>query len=100
MSIEGRLSRLEAENRELRRLWIETEGDVIELRTYLDRKLRELDANEEDRKVKGLAKLIMYVHRKSGGTIRERSPTQQPSNKATEPGVSNEQAKQVQSAMA
>jgi hypothetical protein len=31
------MEHLEAENRELRRLWIENEGDIIELRCMLDR---------------------------------------------------------------
>ncbi|WP_131816183.1 hypothetical protein [Mycolicibacterium porcinum] len=69
-TLEQRVATLEAENRELRRLWIENEGDIIELRTYFDKKLTELDENNEDRKVKGLARLIMHVHRKNGGTIK------------------------------
>lgn len=71
-AIEKRISLLEAENKELRRLWIETEGDVIELRTHLDKQLADIQLNKEDRKVKVLTKLIMHVHRLNGGTIKER----------------------------
>ena len=68
--LEKRILTLEAENRELRRLWIETEGDVIELRTYLDRRLNHIEETKQDVKVKALAKLIMHIHRKNGGRIR------------------------------
>lgn len=69
-TLEDRISALEAENRELRKLWIETEGAVIELRTYLD---KQLDGKKDKDDVKGLAALIMRVHRMNGGVIRERS---------------------------
>lgn len=38
-TIHQRLATLESENAELRRLWIETEGDLISLRTYLSEKI-------------------------------------------------------------
>lgn len=77
--IGDRVKILEAENKELRRLWIKTEGDVIELRSYIDKKLLELDEKKQDAKVKGLANLIMSVHRKNGGIIREKRPADTPS---------------------
>lgn len=69
-TLEQRIATLEAENKELRRLWIETEGDVIELRSYLDKKIGDLDERKQDAKVKALAKIIMHIHRKNGGVIK------------------------------
>ena len=68
--LERRIATLEAENKELRSLWIETEGDVIELRIYLDRRLAHIEETKQDVKAKALAKLIMHIHRKSGGVIK------------------------------
>lgn len=72
LEIEQRLSHLEAENRELRRLWIETEGDVLELRTYLDKCIADLDDRKQDVTQKALAGMIMRIHRLNGGVIREK----------------------------
>ena len=71
-TLEERIARLEAENRELRSLWIETEGYVIELRSYLNKKIAELDEKKRDKDVKALAKVIMHVHRMSGGVIKSK----------------------------
>lgn len=69
-TIHQRLATLESENAELRRLWIETEGDLISLRTYLSEKIAELEDKKEEMKVSGLTRLIMKVHRGNGGIIR------------------------------